>query len=337
MKYLLIYYTGTYNTRFLTDCLQDQLVARGHEVSRVEITCDTEPVNTEGFDIIGYSYPIYGFNSPLPFNKYVSKLKFTAGQKFFIYKNSGETLAMNNASSRILIRRMKRKKLVFCGEYHFVLPYNIHFPYADNFVRQILYEDAKLMQIMLHDLENGIVKEIKSKKLYNFAAFFVGIQKIAGNINSFFYKVDMNKCVKCMKCVNNCPHNNIYVNKKGKIKFHHHCDMCMRCSFFCPTDAFKIGFLDSWGWKVNGDYKLKKVAKDDSPYEPYITEKSEGFYKCFIKTFAEIDAEYERLFGDKPATLVMDSIAKSPALQEVAATMVSETEIEETTIEKTDE
>ncbi len=298
MKYLLIYYTGTYNTRFLTDQLEENLVSRGHEVARVEIKCDTPPVDTAGYDMIGYSYPIYGFNSPLPFNKYVSKLKFTEGQKYFIYKNSGETFAMNNASSRILIRRMKRKGLKFCGEYHFVMPYNIHFPYEPNFVRQILDENKKLMRIMLYDLEKGIVKRIESKKLYNFAAFFVGIQKISGNINSFFYRVDMNKCVKCMKCVKNCPHNNIYI-KNDKIKFHHHCDMCMCCSFYCPTDAIRIGFLQSWGWKVNGDYKLKQVAKDTAPYEPYITDKSEGFYSCFIKTFKEIDEEYERLFGSE--------------------------------------
>ena len=50
------------------------------------------------------------------------------GQKFFIYKNSGETLAMNNASSRILLRRMAARGAVLKGEYHFVMPYNIHFP-----------------------------------------------------------------------------------------------------------------------------------------------------------------------------------------------------------------
>ena len=69
----------------------------------------------------------------------------------------------------------------------------------------------------------------------------------------------MNKCVNCNKCVNTCPHNNIYI-KNDKIKFHHHCDMCMRCSFFCPTNAIKIGFLE--GWKVNGEYKFKEIEKD---------------------------------------------------------------------------
>lgn len=306
MRFLLIYYTGTYNTRFLTDKLEESLKENGYEVDRVEINCDTPPADTSGYDFIGYSYPIYGFNAPRPFEKYVKTLKFTAGQKFFIYKNSGETFAMNNASSRILLRRMKRRKGVFCGEYHFVMPYNIHFPFEHHFIREILDKNKKLMKIMIHNLEKGVVHAIPSKWIYNFAAFFVSIQKIAGDINSFFYRVDMEKCVKCMKCVNDCPQKNIYFDK-GKVKFHHHCDMCMRCSFYCPTDAFTIGFLK--GWKVNGDYKLKKIEQETDPYPPYITKESEGFYSCFIKTFQEIDDMYEEIFGKE-----------EPLLEEVAAT-----------------
>ncbi len=308
MKVLLIYYTGTYNTRFLSDELQNALTVRGHQVDRVEINCETQPVNTEGYDMVGFSYPIYGFNSPGPFNRFIKKkLTCPRGQKFFIYKNSGETLAMNNASSRILLHRMKRKKGTFCGEYHFVMPYNIHFKFDRAFVREILQKDEKLMRILVDDIENGRVKKIKSKWIYNFAAAFVRIVNIAGDINSFFYKVDKDKCVQCMKCVRDCPEKNVRF-EKGKIKFGHNCDMCMRCSFLCPTDAIKIGFLDSWGWRVNGDYKLKELKKDTSPVEPYITEKSEGFYKCYIKTFAEIDAEYERLFGATAEVAVAQTV-----------------------------
>ena len=308
MKYLLVYYTGTYNTRFLTDEISKKLVEGGNTVDKVEINKDTPVVSTEGYDFIGFSYPIYGFNSPLAFDRYVKKLKYTKGQKYFIYKNSGETLGMNNASSRTLIRIMKRRKAVLAGEYHFVMPYNIHFKYDIDFVREILEKDQKLIKIMIHNLENGVVEKIKSKWIYNFAAFFVAIVKVAGNINSFLYKVEKDKCINCMKCVKECPEKNIYV-KGDKIKFHHHCDMCMRCSFFCPTNAIKIGFLDWWGWKVNGDYKLAKLNDDKAPIKPYITEDSKGFYKCFIKTFNAIDKEYERLFG-----------CNEQALEEVAVT-----------------
>lgn len=292
MKVLLIYYTGTYNTRYLTNQLKDKLIEKNNEVDTIEINVNTPVINTSKYDLIGFSYPIYGFNSPLPFNKYVRLLKFYENQKYFIYKNSGETYAMNNASSRVLIRIMKKHKTQFVGEYHYVMPYNIHFPFEKEFVKQILIYNKKLMDVMLYNLENNIIFKIKSNVFYNLAAFFVGIQKIGGNVNSYFYKVDSNKCINCNKCVNTCPHNNIYI-KDNKIKFHHHCDMCMRCSFFCPSNAIKIGFLEKW--KVNGQYQFKQIQEDSSINSDYINKDSKGFYKCFIKTFDFIDKEYNKI------------------------------------------
>lgn len=295
MNVLLIYYTGTFNTRFLTGKIKERFLKKGDNVTTVEINVNTPIVDVTEFDLIGFSYPIYGFNSPAPFNKYVKKLKFKNGQNYFIYKNSGETFAMNNASSRILIRRMKKFKAKLVGEYHFVMPYNIHFPFERNFIRQIFEKNKKLADIMVYNLEHGIIKKIKSNFIYNLSAFFVGIQKIGGNINSFLYRIEKDKCIKCGKCVKLCPEQNIYV-KNGKIKFGHNCDMCMRCSFFCPTNAIKIGFLESW--KVNGAYDYESVENDTSPIEPYINEKSKGFYKCFIKHFKSIDKEHSEIFGN---------------------------------------
>lgn len=296
MKFLLIYYTGTFNTRFLTERLEEALRAHGHETNRVEIRRNTPPAETNGYDFIGFGYPIYGFNSPLPFNRYVQKLKFPPGQKFFIYKNSGETFAVNNASSRILLRRMKRRKEVFAGEYHFVMPYNIHFAYERNFVREILQKNEKLLEILVHGLENGNAPRIKSNPVYNIASAAVSVQKAGGAFNSFFYRVDPKKCTRCGLCAKNCPEDNIRL-ENGKVRFGHRCDMCMRCSFFCPANAIKIGLLE--GWKVNGDYRLGEILREGPPPQPYITEHSRGFYSCFIRHFAKIDADYEKLFGEK--------------------------------------
>ena len=69
--------------------------------------------------------------------------------------------------------------------------------------------------------------------------------------------------------------------------------MCMRCSYFCPTDAINIGFLK--GWKVTDYYNLKEIENDDSITSPYITENSKGFYKCFINYFKWIDKEYLKI------------------------------------------
>ena len=296
MKVLLVYYTGTYNTRYLSDKVAERFLLRGDTVDRVEITAKTPVTDATSYDLIGFSYPIYGFNAPAPFEGYVKKkLKTRRGQSFFIYKNSGETFAMNNASSRILLRRMRHRGGVFLGEYHFVMPYNIHFPFEDDFVREILYYNRRQLDVMMKNLEDGTVHTVKSRWYYDLGAFFVGIQKVGGNVNSFLYKVDSERCTRCMRCVHDCPHDNIYL-KDGAIRFHHHCDMCMRCSFLCPKDAIKIGFLE--GWHVNGAYRLSELEAMGRPDTPYITEASEGFYACFKPHFDKIDEEHRALFGE---------------------------------------
>lgn len=295
MRVLLVYYTGTYNTRFLTDRLEAHLRARGHETERVEIRRGTPAADAAGFDAVGFGYPIYGFNAPLPFERYVKKVRLAPGQKFFIYKNSGETFAMNNASSRILLRRMKRRKAAFAGEYHFVMPYNIHFPFAHDFVRELLQKDEKLLRVLVYDLEHGTPARIGSNPVYNAAAAAVSVQKIGGAVNSFFYRVDKDKCTLCGKCAKNCPEDNIRI-ERGRVRFGHRCDMCMRCSFFCPQNAVRIGFLE--GWKVNGGYRLREALEEGPPDAPYITAESRGFYKCFIRHFADIDARYAARFPD---------------------------------------
>ena len=296
MNILLIYYTGTFNTRYLTDIAERELIARGHTVSRVEARRGTPPADTDGFDLIGIGYPIYGFNSPLPINKYLRKLRFGKGQKYFIYKNSGETFGLNNASDRVIKRIMRRSGAELVGQYHFVLPYNIHFPFDRDFMREIVDKDLKLLDVMITNLERGRAAKIKSNIVYDAASAVVGVQKIGGFVNSFLYRADMDKCVKCGRCIRECPEDNISF-KNGKIKFGHRCDMCMRCSFFCPADAIKTGFLE--GWKVHDYYSLPEIEAEGPPEKPYITENAKGFYKCFIRTFEHIESEYARLLKER--------------------------------------
>lgn len=294
MKSLLIYFTGTYNTRYLTKLLNSELIKRGHQTEIIEVTKDTPIVRLDEYDNIFISYPIYGFNIPHFFKEYLMKIKYLKNKNYIIYKNSGETFRMNDVSSRKIIRRIKRVKAYY-SEYHFVYPYNIHFRFPDEFIYLSMKENDKLMDIMLYNLDNKIIHKPKESNniIYKLAAFFVGIQSIGGDINSFLYKVDMNKCSRCMKCINNCDMNNIYY-KDDKIKFHHKCNMCMRCSFFCPKDAFKIGFLE--GWKVNGSYNLDKI-RNMKEYEnsDFLNSNKEKFYSCFKNSFKEIDDDYEKI------------------------------------------
>ena len=295
MKYLLIYYTGTFNTRHLTNKVKERLINLGNEVTTYEIDpLNNETINLNSYDTIGIGYPIYGFNAPRPLLKFLKKQHFKKGQKVFVYKNSGETYHANDASSINILKKAKREKALFQNEYHFIYPYNIHFRFDEHLIKEMLEMNELLLDILEKELNENIPNIKKYTIIPRIITFFVKLQFIGGPVNSYFYKINPNKCVECGLCIKNCPTKNIYINKNGKIKFHHNCLMCMRCSLYCPKDAIKIGFLDSW--RVNKPYNFTEIEKIKNN-ERIIKEDTKGFFKCYIETYKTIENRHNELFN----------------------------------------
>ena len=298
MNCLLLYYTGTFNTRYVTGKLKERLLAEGWNVESYEI----DPLNNERldlgrYDMVGLGYPIYGYCAPYPFLRFIRHQRFPKGMKVFIYKNSGETEKANDASSKYVLRKLRRDGVKVRNEYHFVMPYNIHFRFDEYLVKEMLLMDAKLMDILVHEVLNGI-PNLKPFKLWPriVSSVVSRPQYIGGDVNSFLYRVDADKCVGCDLCIKRCPTKNIYRDGDGRIRFHHHCNMCMRCSLYCPKDAIHIGFLESWGWKVNGGYDFRKIEKMEYD-KPYITEDTKGFFECYVATYENINRRHKEIFG----------------------------------------
>lgn len=299
MNCLLIYFTGTFNTRYITNMLKGRLEGEGWTVSVHEIDpLDNRRLDLSAYDIIGLGYPIYGYCAPWAFLRFIRAQKFPKGMKVFIYKNSGETEHANDASSKYVLRKLRRDGVIMKNEYHFIMPYNIHFRFDDYLVKEMLLMDSMLMDILVYEVKNGIANW-KPYKLWPrlVSAVVSRPQYIGGNVNSFLYKVDMDKCIDCGLCIKRCPTKNIYHDEQGVIRFHHNCLMCMRCSFYCPKDAIHIGFLEDWGWKVNGGYDFKKIEKINYD-KPFITPQTTGFFKCYVETYGKIRSRHKEIFGE---------------------------------------
>lgn len=299
MNCLLIYFTGTFNTRYITNMLKGRLEGEGWNVSVHEIDpLDNRRLDLSAYDIIGLGYPIYGYCAPWAFLRFIRAQKFPKGMKVFIYKNSGETEHANDASSKYVLRKLRRDGVIMKNEYHFIMPYNIHFRFDDYLVKEMLLMDSMLMDILVYEVKNGI-SNWKPYKLWPrlVSAVVSRPQYIGGNVNSFLYKVDMDKCIDCGLCIKRCPTKNIYHDEQGVIRFHHNCLMCMRCSFYCPKDAIHIGFLEDWGWKVNGGYDFKKIEKINYD-KPFITPQTTGFFKCYVETYDKIRSRHKEIFGE---------------------------------------
>ena len=175
------------------------------------------------------------------------------------------------------------------------MPYNIHFRFDENLIKEMLGINELLMDILVKEIKDNIPNIKKYKFIYRLINHPMRLTYIGGNINVLFYKVDKKKCINCGLCIQKCQMNNIYRDKHGRIKFHSHCLMCMNCTLNCPKDAIKMGLFNSW--RVNKPYNYKEIEKIELK-EPIINENTKGFFKCYIKTYKQIKTRHTELFGE---------------------------------------
>ena len=199
-------------------------------------------------------------------------------------KQSGEYLFWNNASSLKLISLLKRRNIIVTNEYHYLMPYSLIFRHSDFMAFRMDQIMSNLVPIDLKDFIDNKPHHLKRFFFDSPFAFIFRIQQVAGRSNGKRYKIDANKCIKCMRCVNECPINNIeYI--EDKFLFKNKCLMCMRCVMNCPSDAFNIGLFNSW--KVNKPYTFI-----EAPYQEEI--KPNYCKKAYTRYFLEAEEKIRK-------------------------------------------
>ncbi len=281
-KILICYFSGTGNTKKVVDLAKTCFESEGAEVTLFNIDDGELTYELNEFDALGISYPIHAFNAPsivVKFAKSLKKLK--RGKKepkkqLFVIKTSGEPLALNNISSLKIKSILSRKGYNLTNEYHYCMPYNIIFRHTDNMAYRMWDLVQKVLPVECKEILDGKKVKFKYFPFGHFLAWIFRIEHWGGRVNGKRYKVS-DKCVQCGLCVKRCPVNNIKI-ENGKFVFGKNCLMCMRCSFYCPKDAFKIGWFNKW--KVNGAYNFNNPSEtEEERHERYCKKAYKKYFK----------------------------------------------------------
>lgn len=302
MKKCIVYvFSGTGNTRLIADLYKQKLSEYETVIYDVEMPggkLKDDIPNPVDFDLVGIGHPVHGFNAPkimYDFCKALPNLPKGKTVSAFIFTTSGEGLALNDYASQMIVRNMKKRGYSFVQQRRYVMPYNMIFRHSPEMVKSEWILAEKLAEYSCKKINSGEMEKVYS---WHPASFFVPIVRILwiyAKVQSPVMKVDMNKCIKCKKCIKACPYGNISLDEeKQKFKFGTNCVLCVACSFGCPTCAISIGLLNNW--RVNGDYKIKSTAADDSISYPYFnSENLKG-----IKRFAYLRyfKKYEQLLKE---------------------------------------
>ena len=267
-------FSATGNTYKCAEELKNNLVSLGADAEIKRIENGLEKVESVGETIV-ICYPVHGFNAPTNVINFCKNLPESDAYAF-VMKTSGEPLKINDDSSSKVVKALEKKGYNYNGEFHFIMPYNMIFRHTDEMAAK-MYATAKER---IPAAAKSIFYGENCRKKVPFKAKvvrkIVSIEHWGARFNGRFFHVKKDKCVKCLKCVNNCPTKNI-TYEDGKFKFGGNCLLCTRCSFNCPTDAFRIGIMDFM--RVNGKYNFN-ADPDQAKIGKYC-------HKAYAEYFAE--------------------------------------------------
>jgi len=280
MNGIIYYFTGTYNTLKIVELYIDYFKERSIDLEKCEIKRIMETPKDLNYDYIGLAYPIHAFNSPLLVEEFARKLPIVDEKPFFIISTCGEPLKLNNSASLKIEKILKKKGYHLTNEYHYLMPYNIMFRHSDDMAYKMYETNKKLVRMDAKEIINRESHLYKRGIVPTVVKTVLKIEEPAMRANGILFKVDYDKCIKCMKCLNNCSASNISY-EDDKFVFHNHCNMCTRCAFSCPTNAISIGLLKHW--KVNGAYSFSKDDHKNHEKDHYLKKTYDKYYKYVDK------------------------------------------------------
>lgn len=274
MKIAIYYFSGTGNTELTVK-------KWASEANKHNIECDLfkfeditdKTIDVNNYDKVGIAYPIHAFNAPRIVLRSAKKIiKCDSLKPFFILMVSGEYMNLNHSSHLKLKSILKKRNMVLESEYHYLMPYNMIFRHTEKRAYDMYKTMNSLVELDVKDyLVNSKTHHLNKHKWARPLIWAFRIEQVYGPLYGKMLRINKKKCIKCMKCVNSCPLQNIEF-KDGKFKFHWQCTLCARCSFNCPTNAFSTGFLQLW--KVNGKYKFKEPIEEEKDKHPKYCKKS---------------------------------------------------------------
>lgn len=277
---VLIYYSGTGNTKTVTIELAKLLEKEDYSVELINAEDIESLKKTDIKDkVIGLGFPIYGHDYPIIIMDNVLKYLDTNGNinPVFIFSTSWKTpgIGINHIS-----KKLKKKNIYTIAKKEFLCPSNgwtCCTTYDSKKFKGMHFDENLFTSIKKFSQEvNSSITKFNDRP-YSKISFINPLEKVlvklSKNIEAKLwtdFKIDTNKCIKCHKCVNNCPVNNITVDD-NKISFINtkSCLYCMRCISNCPADAITLGEATVGKGRYTKELResLMKEQISDIPYD----------------------------------------------------------------------
>ncbi|MBQ2348533.1 MAG: EFR1 family ferrodoxin [Clostridia bacterium] len=255
MKSIIYYFSGTGNSLYTARKIAKEIGG----AQLVSVRCDPDTISANDADVIGFVCPVYEWDIPGTFKKFIQKLSINKDAYIFMVATY---IAVHGKCFETVASLLEEKgaRLDYGRAIHCVASQCIAYP---------PFPPEKIMIPYMEKQMNNTAKEIaaKTKRKYphmgwlsrkrydNAMGPYLAVEH---EYDKGFYTND--KCKKCGLCMKVCPNNNITM-ENGRPVWNHNCHGCNACVAYCPTKA--IQFQTPQAYKDLGTFISKILCLPD--------------------------------------------------------------------------
>ncbi|MCD4829597.1 MAG: EFR1 family ferrodoxin [Candidatus Cloacimonetes bacterium] len=282
MDYVLIYFSGTGNTKLISEEIQKRLEKKHHNVELISIESldRIERLNLQK-KVIGIGFPVYKFTYPDIMNKLFPLLKAKQEGRqedspFFLYC----TYTRFDADSlHNFARKMEKLAFRLIVKASFKCPSNgiasMKSAESYEYSSVMFFEDniADKLDQFADEIANNSAKYQNSDfRLKHTGKIYDSIRlKIVEDIERTKYprlRINQDLCNICGLCAAHCPETNLVnMGKKICIIDEFACLHCLRCMHHCPKYAISFGELTTGPQRYTIKVRNKLFDKAASGYK----------------------------------------------------------------------
>ncbi len=266
-KCLMFYFSKGGTTYKVAKAVADGLTSLECKVDLYNIK-DSELPAIKGYDLIGIGTPVYYYRPTFNILDTLKSLPDLDGMAYFTFILYGTY----RFDTDVIINKILSSKNAYqlgsyqCyGEDYFLGYLKRGLLFSPNHPTDTELEEAKVFgREVMNNFKDSITVNPDNKqkpKFINRILRFSVNQWLSENILSKSLKVNRNKCNSCGICIEECPTENISMDKDEHPDWGSNCILCLYCELTCPEEAITSP-VDWVLFKPFLNYSAQKALRD---------------------------------------------------------------------------
>lgn len=255
---MIFYLSCTGNTRWAAEYLARRTGDRAVSITDIadDYSCGLSPDER-----LGFCFPVHGWRPSILFRKFISRLRLTGYNDNYCYAlcTAGDNIG---ESMDILSSDLSRLGISLHAECSLIMPESyLGFPFFKLDTPEKVSGKIKRASVRLKVFADVVKEYRRGYSELDYGRWRRTNSRLLGGVFTSHmltdkpFRVDPSKCVRCGRCSEVCPTDNISYGTDGLPGWNHDgsCISCFSCYHHCPAQAIEYGNLT----RGKGQYYFK--------------------------------------------------------------------------------